>query len=174
MSALAVQFLCEGNSSFALDPEQAQQVVPYLRWVSYAAGTLLYREADSARTGYMLLLLEGNVSVELGAAGQANRVALSVVGPGSLIGEMAFLDGAPRSANCSAISIVQAAGMSQTGLDLLAKDKPHLAFKLMAILARCTISRLRALGEQLYMMDSIVESMHQELTQLRHNQGTPG
>ena len=119
LAAKAVQFLSERQFSFGLEKEDAQCVVPYLRLVSFASNTFLYREGDSTKTSYMLLLLEGDVSVDTGASGRADRVAISVLGPGALIGEMALLDGAPRSTSCTAVTPVQAAGMSQGGLELL-------------------------------------------------------
>jgi CRP-like cAMP-binding protein len=169
LAAKAMHFLCEGKSSFAFGPEDARSVLPYLRWVSYAAGSALYREGDNTGTSYMLLLLEGDVSVDTGASGRADRVAISVLGPGSLIGEMALLDGAARSASCTAITTVQAAGMSHAGLELMAKENPQVAFKVMVYLARNTIDRLRALSEQLHIYDQINASLQLEVDQLRQS-----
>ena len=169
LAAKAMHFLCEDKASFAFEPEDAQCALPYLRWVSYAAGSFLYREGDSTGTSYMLLLLEGDVSVDTGASGRADRVAISVLGPGSLIGEMALLDGAARSASCTAVTTVQAAGMSHAGLELMAKEHPKVAFKVLVYLARNTIDRLRALSEQLHMYDQINASLRQEVDQLRQS-----
>lgn len=165
--AKAVHFLCEGKSGFGFNPEEAQCVVSYLRWVSYAPQSSLYREGDSTRTSYMLLLLEGDVSVDTAASGRADRVAISVLGPGALIGEMALLDGAPRSTSCMALTPVQAAGMSLGGLAALADEHPFVAFKLMTFMARSTANRLRALGEQLHMYDQVIADLHKEIDQLR-------
>lgn len=167
LAAKAVQFLCEGKSGFRMNQEEAQRVVAYLRWVSYVPEAFLYREGDGTRTSYMLLLLEGDVSVDTAASGRADRVAISVVGPGALIGEMALLDGAPRSTSCKAITPVQAAGMSQGGLAALVDEHPAVAFKLMTFLARSTANRLRALGEQLHMYDQVIADLHHEIDQLR-------
>jgi CRP-like cAMP-binding protein len=167
LAAKAVQFLCETKPNFTLEPEEAKCVIPYLRWVSYPAGSFLHLEGDDSRTSHVLLLLEGEVSVDVGASGRADRVAVSVLGPGVLIGEMAFLDGAPRSASCTAITTVQAAGMSHAGLELMAKEQPSVAFKFLAYMARNTIDRLRALSEQLQMYDQLNASLHQEIAQLR-------
>jgi CRP/FNR family cyclic AMP-dependent transcriptional regulator len=174
LAAKAVHFLSEGKFSFGLEKEEAQCVVTYLRWVSFSANAFLYREGDNTKTSYMLLLLEGDVSVDTGVSGRADRVAISVLGPGALIGEMALLDGAPRSTSCTAVTPVQAAGMSQGGLELLAKDRPDVAFKLMVFMARNTATRLRALGEQLHMYDQLIANLHQEVDQLRANKNHRG
>ena len=167
LAAKAVQFLCEGKSGFRMNQDDAQCVVDYMRWVSFATQSFLFREGDSTRTSYMLLLLEGDVSVDTAASGRADRVAISVLGPGALIGEMALLDGAPRSTSCTAMTPVQAAGMSQGGLAALADEHPAVAFKLMTFMARSTANRLRALGEQLHMYDQVIADLHHEVDQLR-------
>jgi CRP-like cAMP-binding protein len=167
LTAKAINFLCERRPNFTLEPDEAQCVVPYLRWVSYSAGSYLHLEGDDSRTSYVLLLLDGEVSVDVGASGRPDRVAISVLGPGVLIGEMAFLDGAPRSASCTAITTVQAAGMSHAGLELMAKEQPSVAFKFLAYMARHTIGRLRALSEQLQMYDQLNATLHQEIARLR-------
>lgn len=167
LATKAVQFLCEGKASFGFAAEDAQSVLPYLRWVSYPAGSFLYREGDNSGTSYMLLVLEGDVSVDTGASGRADRVAISVLGPGALIGEMALLDGSARSASCTAVTTVQAAGMSHAGLELMTKEHPQVACKMLVYLARNTIDRLRALGEQLHVYDQINAALREELDQLR-------
>lgn len=163
----AICFLTESTSSFAMNQDDATCVVPYLRWVNFSAGAVLYRENDDTKTSYMLLLLEGDVSIDVGSAGRAERVAISVLGPGALIGEMSLLDQAPRSANCTAITNVQAAGLSLGGLELLVKENPSVAFKLLAYTARNTINRLRSLSEQLHMYDELNTNLHQEIARLR-------
>jgi CRP-like cAMP-binding protein len=167
LAAKAIHFLCENKASFAFGAEDAQCVIPYLRWVSYSAGASMYREGDDTTSTYMLLLLEGDVSVDTGLSGRADRVAISVIGPGALIGEMALLDGSARSASCTAVTTVQAAGMSHAGLELMAKEHPGVAFKLLVYLARNTVGRLRALSDQLHMYDQLIASLHQDVEQLR-------
>ena len=169
LAARAVHFLCEKKSSFAFGKEDAECVIPYLRWVIYPAGSSLYREGDEARTSYMLLVLEGDVSVDTGVSGRADRVAISVLGPGSLIGEMALLDGAARSASCTALASVQAAGLSHTALELMSREQPQIALKLLIYMARNTADRLRALSEQLHMVDQLNANLHQEIDQLRRS-----
>jgi CRP/FNR family transcriptional regulator, cyclic AMP receptor protein len=167
LAAKAVEFLCASNSGFGFEVEEAKCVVSYLRSVSYSQGNFLYREGDDTKSGYMLLLLEGEVSVDTSASGRADRVAISVLGPGSLIGEMALIDGSPRSASCIAVStVVQAAGLSHSGLELLGREHPRVAFKLMVYVARTITDRLRALGEQLHIYDQLIANLHQKVDDL--------
>ncbi len=146
----------------ALTEADARQVIPYMRLVSFAAGATVFREGDDAATSYLLLLLEGEVSVD---AGRENPVPISVLGPGSIIGEMALLDGAPRAASCTAVSAVRAAGLSRRGLELLIDEHPKVAARLMAGLGQRIADRLRAMGEQLQLYAQINARLQAELNE---------
>lgn len=63
------------------------------------AGELLFREGDAPTTAY--LVEQGHLEISSGE-GAALRV-INQVGPGHLLGEMAILDDAPRSASARAI-----------------------------------------------------------------------
>ena len=90
-----------------------------------------------------------------------------MVGPGSVIGEMALLDGAPRSASCTTVSAVQAAGLSRKGLEALIDQQPRIAAKLLVGLGARTAERLRALGDQLQMYAALVEDQQRTIERLR-------
>jgi CRP-like cAMP-binding protein len=64
------------------------------------------------------------------------------------MGEMSRIDGAPRSAQCTALGPVLAAGLSRRGLEQLIDEAPRAAAKLMTGLAQRMADRLRALGQQ--------------------------
>jgi CRP/FNR family transcriptional regulator, cyclic AMP receptor protein len=152
--AQAVEMLATTTSppsTLSLTPAEARIAVAQMRLVSCQAGTLLFREGERTRSDHMLLLLEGEVSVDTGQGTPSDTTSISVLGPGSVIGEMAMLDGAPRSASCTSVSAVQAAGMSRLGLERLLEQQPRVAAKLLAMLAHVTSERLRALNEQLFL-----------------------
>ena len=150
-----------------LTPPEAASLVGLMRVMNFAPGVTLFREGDGVRVDHLLLLLEGEVSIEVGVGGALVPVAVSVVGPGSVIGEMALLDGSPRSASCTTISAVQAAALSRQGLERLIDQQPRVAVKLLIGLGSRTGERLRALGEQLQMYAGVVESQQQQIDRLR-------
>lgn len=127
-----------------LSQAEARQVAAYMRLVSFPAGTVLFREGEHTSSSYLLLLLEGEVSVD---AGPDDAVAIAVLGAGSVIGEMALLDGAPRSASCTTLSTVHAAGLSRRGLEILLDAHPRVAARLMVGLAQRLAERLRAMAQ---------------------------
>lgn len=143
----ATELLRTPSALEPLTPEDARQVVAFMRQVNFPAGAVLFREGERAGTSYMLLILDGEVSVDLGAGG-GEAVTLSALGPGSILGEMSLLDNAPRSAQCTAISAVVAAGLSRGGLEKLVEEHPKVAARLMIAIAQRLADRVRALGQQ--------------------------
>ena len=145
----AIELLQTFQAFVRMDADDARSVVAYLREVAYARGDLLFAAGDQRSSSYLLLLLEGEVAVDAGGTGPGAAVPISVLGAGSVLGEMALLDGAPRSATCTALSDIQAAGLSRRGLERLIDEHPKVAAKLLAGLLQRMSERLRALGEQL-------------------------
>ena len=150
-----------------LTPPEAAALVALMRLMRFGPGVTLFREGDGTRLDHLLLVLEGEVSVEVGVGGGMAPVAISVVGPGSVIGEMALLDGAPRSASCTTVSSVLAAVLSRHGLEALIDQQPRVAVKLLIGLGSRTGERLRALGEQLQMYAKVAEDQQVEIGRLR-------
>ncbi|MDH5540037.1 MAG: cyclic nucleotide-binding domain-containing protein, partial [Rhizobacter sp.] len=95
LAAAAITLLRTPTALAQLSPESAAAVVSFMRLVGFAAGTTIIKEGDQLETGYMLLLLTGEVSVQTREPGGSEPVVISVLGPGNLIGEMGLLDGAP-------------------------------------------------------------------------------
>lgn len=172
LAARAADLLRTPGAMLQLAPEEAAAVAARMALVHCAAGATLLREGDQ-NAGHLLLLLEGSVEVDtagpLGLSGpaRADAVAVSVLGPGSIIGEMALLDGAPHSASCTARTPVTAAALSRRALQQLLDEQPRLAAKLLIGLAKRTADRLRALGDQLQMYAQLSARQQQELERLR-------
>ncbi len=167
----AATLLQTPQTMLPLSAEDAACVAAHMVLVHYAPRATVLLEGDDRRSNYLLLLLEGDVSVETLGDAPAGMVAIGVIGAGSIIGEMALLDGAPRSANCVAVSAVQAAGLSRQGLERLIAHHPQVAVKLLIGLATRISERLRALSEQLRLHAQITAAMQAELDRLRAGAG---
>lgn len=150
-----------------LTAAEAACVVAQMQLVHVGPGVMLFREGDERRLDHMLLLLDGEVAVDMVATGGPGPVAISVVGSGSVLGEMALLDGAPRSASCTTVSAVQAAGLSRRGLEALIDHHPRTAAKLLVGLGARIAERLRALGDQLQIYAALVEDQQREIERWR-------
>ena len=165
---LAAELLSKPPARLGLNEAEARCVVGCMQLLDYPKGATLLREYDAVATGYMLLVLSGEVSVETAAPGHRSEpVPISALGVGSLIGEMALVDGEPRSTECTALSPVQCAGLSRHGLDQLLAQHPQVAAKLLAEVASIIANRLRALSEQLWLYAQLTASMQGEIDRLK-------
>lgn len=160
--------LCRTKAMVQLTAPEARAVVARMGLASFPAGSTLLREGAESASGHMLLLLEGEISVDSEAAGAPDApLALSVLGPGEIIGEMALLDGAPRLVSCTAVSTVQAAGLSRRGLEDLMAEQPVVAAKLVVMLAARIAERLRAVSQQVQVYAQIAADRGAELHRVR-------
>ena len=81
------------------------------------------------------------VIVHLGDGLTMGRVAL--VGAGSLLGELAFFDGGPRSAGAWAVDDCEVATMTPVQYTAFERSSPALARELLFALGRILAIRLR-------------------------------
>ena len=85
---------------FASLPEADQQnLVSLLRRVNLRKGEILFRQGDEGVSLY--LILQGRIRISLSR--QMDVVTLAILGQGEFLGEMALLDGLPRSADATAL-----------------------------------------------------------------------
>lgn len=99
---------------------------------SRRAGTVLAREGE-AGVGFFLIL-KGTAEVTIGGKRR------STLGPGEFFGEVALLDGGPRSATVTATSDVELLGVTEWVFRGLLHEQPTIAVKVLQTLA----GRLRA------------------------------
>jgi len=167
LAAQTVEMLRSSHALFGLTADEARVVVGYMRVVTCAKGATLLREGDGRDASEMLLLLDGEVSVDAGTDNAAGSVAIASLGPGSVLGEVALLDGLPRSAQCTALSPVRAAGLTRVSLQAMLDQQPRVAAKLMIVLSQRITERLRGMGQQLQVYAQLTASLQAEVDRLR-------
>ncbi|MDR3454968.1 MAG: cyclic nucleotide-binding domain-containing protein [Rhodoferax sp.] len=148
-----------------LSHDEARVVVSYMRPHRIAQGTTFIHEGDVDRTDFMLLILDGEVTVETIVVSRSEPITLTVLGPGRLIGEMGLLDGEPRSASCTATTDVHGAILSREALGKLLDDEPRTAAKLMMAISLRIAVRLRESTDKLKMYTQLTQAMQQEINQ---------
>ena len=79
---------------------------------------------------------------------------LSSCGRGAFFGEMAFLDGAPRSADAMAFSDVELFVLSRKTFDVFAEEHKKVAARLFENLASVLTGRVRQLTAELQAQES--------------------
>ena len=150
-----------------LSKSDARTVVAVMKLRQVKAGAVFIEEGEITYTDFMVLILEGSVSVESEATSADGSIVMSCIGPGSLIGEMGLLDGAPRSATCVAMTDLEVAVLSREAVLGLIKDNPAVAARLILAISKRLSDRLREANQNIRMLGGVNISMQQELDALR-------
>jgi NhaP-type Na+/H+ or K+/H+ antiporter len=121
----AMKFLNEAPWLEGLDPELFKKVVKSFRTRVYSVGQKLFTE-NKPGDGFFIIV-RGNVKVEM------NNVVLDILGPGTVIGEMANLMGVPRTASVTAESPVTVLKMTAKSMIQLMTESRELEERLWKI-----------------------------------------
>lgn len=150
-----------------LNLEHALQIVRLLTPQRIKAGTVLIHEGVTS-TGYMALVLQGEAVVENEIRGALHdSMVLSLLGSGSLFGEMGVLDGKPRSATVTAITDMDIAVLDRPAMARLIETVPAVACSLMGAIMARVAERLRATNVKVKTLTALNLSLQDELHALR-------
>ena len=163
---LAAELLTAPSALMQLTNEDARIVVTYMKPHKIAEGVTFIKEGDTEDTDFMLLVLDGEVMIESIVVSRTEPITVTVLGPGSLIGEMGLLDGEPRSASCTASTDVRCATLTRDALEKLIDENPQIGAKLMMAVSLRIAERLRDSADKLKMYAQLTQAMQQEIDRL--------
>ena len=166
MADRAALLLGAPTALMQLTLEESRTVVTYMQPRKIEEGTTFIKEGDTRNTGFMLLVLDGEVTVENIVVSRVEPITVTVLGEGSLLGEMGLLDGEPRSASCTASTTVRCAILTREALEQLMIDNPQVAAKLMMAVSLRIAERLRDSADKLKMYAQLTLAMQQEIDHL--------
>jgi CRP-like cAMP-binding protein len=167
---LAAQLLSAPEALTGLTMEEARVVVRYMTPRFFPANTTFIREGDAGDSGFMALLIEGDVVVERVTVSRTEPVTIRVLGPGSLIGEIGLVDKEPRSASCTAGTDIWCAILTRDGVESMINRDPVVAARLLLGVSANIAERLRDTNRQLKLYARLATAMREELTTV----STPG
>jgi len=124
-----------------LGPQHWQTLAPYLARHGLRAGDMLIRQGDADRNAY--LLEQGNLQVFV-SGGAPRRPRISILRPGSLVGEPGLFADVPRSANVEAMTPCVVWTLSVARLDELCACVPPLGLQILRAAAGVMTMRVRA------------------------------
>jgi len=128
----------------AQDLEQLRQL---LQLHEFKTGEAICREGDPGDK--MWLLVKGSVSVRLDVSDNRVSRRITSLTRGTVFGEMALIEGAPRSATIVADEDVACFELNDKDFGLLLREKPAIAAIVMRNIARELARRLRRTSEDL-------------------------
>ena len=146
-----------------LELDDALIVIDAMEPAFVRSGLILMEQDEANDTDYMALVLEGEVRAESGTGVSGEEIVVSVIGPGSLIGEMGLLDGAPRSATCTALTDLKLATLSREALMALIDSYPKVAARLLLAISKGLSDRLRDSNRRLRLLMQVTRAVQLEL-----------
>ena len=158
----AAQLLVSGGALLGLSLSESRVIVGYMHPQLVNAGEVLIREGEASDSGFMALVVDGEVTVE-NASASDESVVVTVLGPGSLIGEMGFIANVPRSATCVATTDLALAVLTRDTLLQLTQEQPKVAVHLLMTLSQRMAEHLRESNRKLSALMQVTKAMKQEL-----------
>jgi CRP/FNR family cyclic AMP-dependent transcriptional regulator len=116
---------------------------------AYARGEMILAHTEQGRN--VFFVLDGHVRATAYSEG-GKAVAFRDIGPGDIFGEMAAIDGMPRSASVITLGSVRAASLSESTFRHIVNSRPGLAWALLTHLSL----QVRRLSERVYEFSTLV------------------
>jgi len=123
-----------------LSPAEAQLAVSCAEELRIAAGDALFREGEPG--DYMAFILEGRVRI-IKKNVYFRKKVVAELGVGDILGEIALIDGSPRSATAECETDCVFLTLDRERFDALAEKDLALGYKLLRKLAELICRRLR-------------------------------
>jgi len=159
----AIDLMVQAAPLAGMSRAEAEVVVEVMKPLHVLADTLLFEEGDAADNDYMVLVLEGQLRAVSSAGIPDGELVITVVGPGSLLGEMGVIDGGPRSASCTALTDVKLGLLSREALLGLVDSHPTVAARMMLGISTVLAGRLREGNRRLRTLSQMSRALQLEL-----------
>lgn len=104
-----------------------QSIARAVKDINHRAGTVIAREGDPGIG--LFIIVEGTCDVSIGGRRKAK------LGPGDFFGEIALLDGGPRTATVTATTDVELLGLTEWVFRGLMVEQPSVAVKTLQAMA---------------------------------------
>jgi CRP/FNR family cyclic AMP-dependent transcriptional regulator len=109
------------------------------------AGDYLFKEGEESNSLY--IIFTGKVEIT-SKSDNEEKISFPVLVNGTVLGEIAFFDGKPRTASVRAFDDIYAMKITKEAFDKLEINNPKLVIKLLKEMGRITAERLRWADEQ--------------------------
>jgi CRP/FNR family transcriptional regulator, cyclic AMP receptor protein len=135
---------------------------------AYGANVTLFHQGDEA--GAVMVLLRGRVKV-VGMGGYGREAIMALRGPGELLGELAAIDGGPRSATVTTLEPVDVLLVAHSTFSSFLERRPRVAL----VILRLIVKRFRHAGEQQaqFATHDVQARVAQRLLELAERFGSP-
>ena len=149
----SADFLTENKNFKAFDKDDVAALNSSCAEESFGKEDMIFQE--EAPGDRMHIIKSGSVKIVKKVKDKENTLA--VLNPGDFFGEMALLDGMPRSAGAKAGDATTVVTITRAHYAALRDKAPKTALKLMDILVTVLSTRLRQTNKNLEVVSSMIE-----------------
>jgi len=139
------ELLCSLDAFSEFTAAESEPLLSMMRRWEVPGGTLLFSHGSSGRSCFVIL--SGAVSVSMQVQGRARL--LSNLRPGSIFGQIALIEGSPRTATCATVGNTILLELEQDACKRLFASASPSALKFLAALNEGLIEALRGANRQL-------------------------
>lgn len=169
----AARLLVTQSALGQLSFTDACRVVTYMKPKRIKAGGALIREGEKVHNDFMMLILSGDVRVESQSASAADEVVVTVIGAGSLIGELGMINDTARSATCIALTELAVGVLSRSSMKAMMAEDAQLAARFLLAISSRLAERLRETTTKLKKFIQLNAMLQSEVYMLMDTQGKP-
>jgi CRP-like cAMP-binding protein len=119
----------------------------YLEPRHFTAGTTVYREGDAG--DFLCYIVSGELEAQKRTEFLGKPVLIARFLPGTVVGEMAFIDDQPRSVTLSALVDTEVLAFTRTAYRRLLEAAPRVGANLLKGISHLLCLRLRRANERL-------------------------
>tara|TARA_B100000315_G_scaffold186152_1_gene175426 strand:- start:152 stop:1153 length:1002 start_codon:yes stop_codon:yes gene_type:complete len=141
---------------YSLGPDEVVSLVSYVSYKSVKKGALIFREGEPGNT--LFYIVSGAVDIVKESV-EGNPIKLAQFTQDSMLGEMALIDSAPRSAAAKVASDVELIILSRESFEGLLKDVPSIGIKIFKQIATTLSQRVRFANGRLA---DVLDQAHQQ------------
>ena len=140
-AALGVRDLLSGHFLLdRLEPDELDSLLAFARVERYQANDVIFRKGDPGQS--MMMVIDGRIKISsFGVDGK--EVVLAILGRGEVLGEMAILEGKPRSADATALEASELVVLHKRDFIPFLERNPKVCIRLLQIMS----DRLRRTSE---------------------------
>ncbi len=124
-----------------LSDEEIRELMSVARRRTFRSGEVIFHRDDPGQVLYVIK--EGNVKICL-ISPDGQEISLVVFGKGEYFGDLALLDGLPRSADAIALEKVECYTLQRSDFQKAIMNNPKIAIQVLEVLSR----RLRSTDQQ--------------------------
>jgi CRP-like cAMP-binding protein len=127
----------------ALEPDEWAKLAAFARREIYKADEVIFRKGDPGHS--MMTVLRGRIKIS-SSSGEGKEVVLALLGQGEVLGEMAVLEGKPRSADATALEASELMVVHRRDFIPFLERNPRICIRLLGIFS-ARLRRTSALVE---------------------------